>query len=41
MRTLLVLIAWSVAILIPEFQFAISFVGGTFKCVIARNVALY
>ena len=28
MRTLLVLIAWSVAILIPEFQLAIAFVGG-------------
>ena len=27
-RTLLVLIAWSVAILIPEFQLAIGFVGG-------------
>ena len=28
MRSLLVLIAWSVAILIPEFQLAIAFVGG-------------
>ena len=30
MRTFLVLIAWSVAILIPEFQLVVSFVGG--KC---------
>lgn len=30
MRTFLVLIAWCVAILIPEFQLAVSFVGG--KC---------
>ena len=32
MRTLLVLIAWSVAILIPEFQLAISLVGGIATC---------
>ena len=30
MRTFLVLIAWCVAILIPEFQLVVSFVGG--KC---------
>ena len=42
MRTLLVLVAWSVAVLIPEFQFAVSFVGGTFERLIARYcVALH
>jgi len=30
MRTLLVLIAWSVALLIPEFQLVIAFVGGIY-----------
>ena len=31
MRTLLVLIAWSVALLIPEFQLVIGFVGGKYS----------
>ena len=30
MRTFLVLIAWCVAILIPEFQLVVSFVGGNY-----------
>lgn len=33
MRTFLVLIAWSIALLIPEFQLAVSFVGGMYVCV--------
>lgn len=32
LRSLLVLLSWSVALLIPQFQLCVAFIGGKYQC---------
>ena len=37
-RSLLVLLSWSVALLIPQFQLCVAFIGGEYHCLVAMVI---